>query len=157
MKKTLLAVSTLIFALTFPAISLSGEDHHGKMHGHGKRHSGYAHMVLSKAEKLELSNAQLGSIMRLHLEHQKVRKNLMKKIHNSMAEARKRLMNPTAEEETIRAAARKHMDAFNELVENALKERNEVNSVLQKEQKDKLASVQESYKGQEDDDDNEEE
>jgi hypothetical protein len=90
----MLAVSALILAFTFPTISLAGGDsckkhdrHHENMHAHGKGHAGYAHMVLSRSEKLDLSDDQLGSIMRIHIEHKKARKALMKKLHESMVEA----------------------------------------------------------------------
>ncbi|ADE16574.1 conserved hypothetical protein [Nitrosococcus halophilus Nc 4] len=149
MKKSILAISVLIFALAFPVISLGGGDDHGKSdehHNHGKKHSGYAHMVLSKAEKLNLSNDQLGSIMRIHLDHKKIRKELMKKLHNSMVEAHKGLMNPSTQDNAIRAASKNHIDALNKMVDNALKERSEVNNVLTKEQKDKLISMKKEHK-----------
>ena len=148
----MLAVSALILAFTFPTISLAGGDsckkhdrHHESMHGHGKGHAGYAHMVLSKSEKLDLSNDQLGSIMRIQIEYKKARKAFMKKLHENMLEAYKGLMNPAIEENTIRDAAKKHTDALNKLVEDALKERSEVNAVLTEKQKSKLASIKNEH------------
>src|SRR5690606_6692987 len=122
-----------------------------------KKHSGYAHMVLSKAEKLNLSDNQLGSIMRIHLNHKKVRKELMKKLHNSMVEAHKGLMDPSIQDDAIRAAAKNHIETLNEMVDNALKERSEVNNVLTKEQKDKLISMKKKHKMEDDDDEHEHE
>lgn len=158
MKKAILAASVLMFVFTFPAISLAGGDHHekhGKHHekAHGKKHSGYAHMVLSKAEKLKLSNEQLGSIMRIHLEHKKIHKDLMKELHGSMVDAYKGLMNPATEDDAIRAAAKEHADALNEMVEHALKQRSEVNSVLTEEQKNELISIRKKCAEKEDDHD----
>lgn len=144
-----------MFAFTFPALSLAGgDDDHGKHRGHhGKHHSGYAHTVLSKAEELNLSDNQLGTIMRSHLDHQKVQKALMKKMHHSMAEAYKGLMNPATEEDALRAVAKKHNEIFNKLVENALEERSEVNNVLTEEQKNKLISMKKKHEDEDDEDD----
>ncbi|ADJ28807.1 Spy/CpxP family protein refolding chaperone [Nitrosococcus watsonii] len=154
MKKALLAVSVLIFAFTLPAISSAGggDDHKHGGH-HGKHHSGYAHGVLFKAEELNLSDEQLGTIMRSHLEHQKAQKALMKKMHHSMVEAHKGLMNPATEEDAIRAAAKKHNEIFNKLVDNALEERSEVNNVLTEEQKNKLISMKKKHEDDEGDED----
>ena len=73
----------------------------------------------------------------------------MKKMHHSMVEAYKGLMNPATEEDAIRAAAKKHNEILNKLVENALEERSEVNNVLTEEQKNKLISMKKKH---EDDD-----
>lgn len=161
MKKAILtvsvfiAVSVLMLAFTFPAISLAGgDDDHGKHGGHHeKHHSGYAHAVLFKAEELNLSDNQLGTIMRSHLEHQKAQKTLMKKMYHSMAEAHNGLMNPATEDDVIRATAKKHDEIFNKLVENALKERSEVNGVLTEDQKNKLISMKKHEDDGEDEND----
>lgn len=65
----------------------------------------------------------------------------MEELHNSMIEAHKGLMNPATEDGVIRAAAKEHTDALNEMVEHALKQRSEVNSVLTEEQRDKLIAI----------------
>jgi Spy/CpxP family protein refolding chaperone len=111
--------------------------HGGMMH----RMKGYAHTVLMHAEALKLSDEQLGKIVRIKMRHQKAHQDLMERLHKSMMSAREGMMDPSAEEAGIRKASKEHAEAFKAMIEDAIKERNEVNAVLTPEQRDQLKSL----------------
>jgi periplasmic protein CpxP/Spy len=97
--------------------------------------------VLMHAEALKLSDEQLGKIVRIEMRHQKAHQDLMERLHKSMMSARKGLMDPSAEEAGIRKASKDHAEAFEAMIEDALKERSEVNAILTPEQRDQLKSL----------------
>ena len=111
--------------------------HGGMMH----RMKDYAHTVLMHAEALKLSDEQLGKIVRIKMRHQKAHQDLMERLHKSMMSAREGMMDPSAEEAGIRKAGKEHAEAFEAMIEDAVKERNEVNAVLTPEQRDQLKSL----------------
>ena len=111
--------------------------HGGMMH----RMKGYAHTVLMHAEALKLSDEQLGKIVRIKMRHQTAHQDLMERLHKSMMSAREGMMDPSAEEAGIRKAGKEHAEAFAAMIEDALKERGEVNAVLTPEQLDQLKSL----------------
>jgi Spy/CpxP family protein refolding chaperone len=65
----------------------------------------------------------------------------MGKLHKSMRKGYKEYMDPNADEVAIRKAAQEHAAVFNKLVEEGLKEREEVNAVLTPAQKVQLLSI----------------
>lgn len=119
------------------------QKHMRGMHG-GMRHGmkDYAHTVLMHAEALKLSDEQLGKIVRIKMRHQKAHQDLMERLHKSMMSARESLMDPSAEEAGIRKASKEHAEAFEAMIEDAVKERNEINAVLMPEQRDRLKSLE---------------
>lgn len=137
MKQVTLALSVILLALVSPGMSMA------KMHEMEWRHAheGYTHLVLSEADELKLTDEQLGKIMRVRLQHKKTYREIMKKMHESMSEEYKDFLNPSTEDAVIRKVAKERAAAFDQLVEEALKERDEVNAVLTPEQKKQLESV----------------
>jgi Spy/CpxP family protein refolding chaperone len=111
--------------------------HGGMMHGM----QGYIHTVLGHTEALKLSDEQLGKIVRIKMQHQKAHQDLMERLHKSMMSTREGLMDPSAEEAGIRKAGKELAEAFEAMIEDAVKERNEINAVLTSEQRDRLKSM----------------
>ena len=117
--------------------------HGGIMHAM----KGYDHTVLRHAEALELSDEQLGKIVRIEMRHQKARQDLMERLHKSMMSAHEGLMDPSAEEAGIRKASKEHAEAFEAMIEDAVKQRNEANAVLTPEQRDRVTGRSDMEQG----------
>ncbi len=159
MKKRVLNVTALSLVLFASAFAVEHEQrggmeercemmrHQMMMHRMGKRahdehgRKGYAQMVLGQAEALKLSDEQLGKIARIQMQHQKSRREITKKLHKSMLAARRGIMDPASDETVIRNAVKDHAAAFDEMIEDALKQRQEVNAVLTPEQQKQLQSL----------------
>ncbi len=105
------------------------------MREHGrKEHKGYADVVLKYADELKLSDEQVGKITRIHQGSQKKIEELGPKLHESLKAAHDVFLAPASDEAAIRQAAKEHSAVFDQLVETALKARNEINAVLTAEQ-----------------------
>jgi len=105
--------------------------HMQAMRDHGRREQkGYADIVLQFANDLKLSDEQIGKITRIHQAAQKSMEELGPKMHDSVKATHEVLLNPASDEAAIRKTAKEHTNLFNEVVETALKSRNEVNAVL---------------------------
>jgi Spy/CpxP family protein refolding chaperone len=154
MRKVILAISAFMLALILPVMPMAGEHKEEcggarkgremmmhRMEGMHARHAGYTSMVLSRAEELKLSDEQLGKTLRVQQQHRTAYKAIMGKLHKSMQEGYKEYMDPNADEAAIRKAAQEHAAVFNKLVEEGLKEREEVNAVLTPAQKAQLLSI----------------
>ncbi|SFU50869.1 LTXXQ motif family protein [Nitrosomonas eutropha] len=119
----------------------SGHDHGGKSH-HGHHHHSYAHNIAGQAEALDLSDEQLGKIVRIHLkEDPKVHDHLKKKMKESMKAFRKAVAQPAVDEETLRTLGQDHVNSFNEMVAYHIEERKAIRSILTPEQIKKLKDV----------------
>ena len=118
-----------------------GGGKHGssKMQGHG--HGSYAHNVASQAEKLDLSDEQLGKIARLHMKDDKAHKHLKHNLQKSMKALRSAIMEPGSDDETIRKLGQAHVNEFDAMVKHHIQERKAVHDVLTPEQVEKLKSM----------------
>jgi Spy/CpxP family protein refolding chaperone len=120
-----------------------GGGKHGssKMQGHGHGHGSYAHNVASQAEKLDLSDEQLGKIARLHMKDDKAHKHLKHNLQKSMKALRSAIMEPGSDDETIRKLGQAHVNEFNAMVKHHIQERNAVHDILTPDQVEKLKSM----------------
>lgn len=118
-----------------------------RMEGKDSRTMGGGHMmtysraVLAHAEELKLSDEQMGKIMRIELRHRTEHKKIMRRMHKSMHQARRGLMDPAADLAEIRKASKEHSQAHEEMIEDRIKVRDEVHAVLTPEQLDRLKSL----------------
>ena len=109
--------------------------HMQNMRDHGrKEQKGYADIVLQFSNELKLSDEQIGKITRIHQAAQKSMEELGPKMHDSLKATHEVFLNPASDEAAIRKTAKEHTSLFNELVETALKSRNEINAVLTSDQ-----------------------
>ena len=113
-----------------------------KQKGMKQKVKSYSEVILEQAETLELTDQQLGKILRIQMTNKKTRKELLAKPHKSMKKALKELRNPAADEASIRKAARAHTDDFDTLAEAELKVRKNINDTLTPKQREKLKSMQ---------------
>ncbi len=105
--------------------------HMQAMREHGrKEQKSYADIVLQFADDLKLSDEQIGKITRIHQAAQKNMEELGPKMHESLKATHEVFLNPASDEAAIRKTAKEHTSLFNELVETAMKSRNEINAVL---------------------------
>ena len=115
-----------------------GTDHN---HEHSMKKHDYAHMIISHAEMLKLSDEQLGKIVRLHLKNKEAHEELKHRLKEGMQAFRRESMNPGASEEQLRSLGKKHIDDFNAMIEHHIKERQAIQAVLSNEQKTLLKSI----------------
>ena len=118
----------------------------GGMMGHMKKrmkrggHS-YAHMIITHADELELSDAQLGRIFRLHLKHSQEHKQFRKRIRKSMRHFHYKSMKPSTDDATLRKLGNNHVEAFKAMLEQHIRNRNVVHAILTTEQRDQLKTM----------------
>lgn len=116
------------------------------MMGHMKRrmkqrgHS-YAHMISTHAEELELSDAQLGRIVRLHRKHSQEHKQFMKKIRKSMMQFHHESMKPSTDDAALRKLGNDHVEAFKTMLEQHIRDRNVVHAILSSDQREQLKTM----------------
>ncbi len=118
----------------------------GGMMGHrrGKmRHGGrsYAHMVATHADELDLSDAQLGRIVRLHLKHAQEHRQFEKRIRKSMIQFHHESMKPSTDDATLRKLGNDYVEAFKAMLEQHIRNRNVVHAILTTEQRDQLKTM----------------
>ena len=118
----------------------------GGMMGHmtgRSRHGGqsYAHMIAMHADELELSDAQLGRIVRLHMKHAQEHKQFKKKIRKSMIHFHHASMKPGTDDATLRKLGNDHVEAFKGMLEQHIRSRNVVHAILTAEQRDQLKTM----------------
>jgi Spy/CpxP family protein refolding chaperone len=113
----------------------------GPMMGHGMMESGLMPLLMQNADELKLSDEQVGKLHRIRMRHMATSQDLMATAHKSKAEAMAALGNPAADEASIRASAKTHVDAVNKIVDDELAERSEMLAVLTAEQKAKLKTL----------------
>jgi len=115
-----------------------------KQKGMKQKVKSYGEVVLEKTEDLDLTNEQLGKIMRIQMTNKKTRKELIDQPHKSMKKALKELRNPSADEALIRKAGATHTADFDALIEAELKMRKKIDAVLTRKQKTKLKAMKPS-------------
>jgi hypothetical protein len=116
----------------------------GHMSGRSKHRGGhsYAHMIATHAEELELSDAQLGRIVRLHMQHSQEHKQFKKKIRKSMMHFHHAGMKPGTDDATLRKLGNDHVVAFKAMLEQHIRSRNVVHAILTAEQREQLKTMQ---------------
>ena len=107
---------------------------------HGGGHS-YAHMIATHADELNLSDAQLGRFVRLHQKNSQEHKQSKKKIHQGMKNLHHAGMKPSTDDATLRKLGNEHVEAFNAMLEQHIKNRNVVNAILTAEQREQLKTM----------------
>ena len=115
-----------------------------KQRGMKQKAKSYGEVVLEQAEALDLTDEQLGKIMRIQMTNKKTRKELIDQPHKSMKKALKELRNPSADEALIRKAGATHTADFDALIEAELKMRKKIDAVLTRKQKTKLKAMKPS-------------
>ncbi len=90
----------------------------------------YGEIVLEQTEALDLTDEQLGKIMRIQMANKKPRKELLDQPHKSMKKALKALRDPAADEASIRKAGATHTTDFDVFIEAEIKVRNKIDAVL---------------------------
>ncbi len=122
-----------------------GHDHGDKGDHHHHHHS-YAHNVAKQAEVLDLSDEQLGKIVRIHLKADpEAHDRLKKKMKESMKAFRKAVAQPSVDEAALRKLGQDFVDSFNEMVAHHVEERKAVLSVLTPEQIEKLKEIKSEH------------
>ncbi len=101
----------------------------------------YGEVVLEQAEALNLTDEQLGKIMRIQMTNKKARKKLLGQPHKSMKKALKALRDPEASIASIRIAGRAHTDDFDALVEAEITTRNKIDATLTPKQRKRLKLI----------------
>ena len=112
-----------------------------KRKGMKEKAKSYSAIVLEQAEVLNLTDEQLGKIMRIQMTHKKTRKELLGQPRKSMTKAFKELRNPAATVDSIRKAGRAHTDDFDALVEAEIKVRQILDATLTAKQRKKLQAI----------------
>lgn len=113
------------------------------MHGHMmmKHAHSYAHMIASHADELQLSDEQLGKIVRLHMQGTKEHKKIKEKMHKSHKSFLKAAMQPGTDDARLRELGKVHTDTFTEMVEYHIKERKAIHDLLTPDQMNKLKTM----------------
>ena len=133
------------------AHSYNGSSCHHKKNGNIKKHKSsrymsrgkhsYAYMVTMYADKLDLSDAQLGRLIRLHKKHSHEHKEVKKKIRKNMMKLHYAGMKPGTDTAFLRKLGDDHLDIFKAMLEQHIRNREVVNTILTVEQKNKLKSM----------------
>lgn len=119
-----------------------GQDKKNKhQHGMMEEKHDYAHMIIFHADKLKLTNEQLGKLVRLHLKHEEAHKKIKEKLKDSMHAFKKAKMDPSSTDEQLSSLGKDHANAFNAMVEHHIQERRAIHNVLSAEQKNQLIST----------------
>ncbi len=116
----------------------AGHEEHGQ---HDKMQANYADMITSHAEALNLSDEQLGKIMRHHLKSTKENREIMQQAHKSMKALRNASVSPDTNDDLLRKHAKDHADAINNLVEKRITQRKAMHDILSEEQLKKLKTM----------------
>lgn len=124
------------------SMSQGGGGMMGHMKGRMRRggHS-YAYMIITHADELELSDAQLGRIFRLNLKHSQEHKQYRKEIRKSMMHFHHESMKPSTNDATLRKLGNDHIEAFKAMLEQHIRNRSVVHAILTTEQRDQLKTM----------------
>ena len=112
---------------------------------HGKKSHNYAQMIASHADALELTDKQLGKITRLEMHDTEAHKKTKQEVQKSMMAFHKASMNPGTNDAMLRKLGTEHVDEFNEMVDQHIRERKAVHDVLTADQIDKLKTIKMSH------------
>lgn len=115
-------------------------DHMSGRSRHGGGYS-YAHIIATHADELNLSDAQLGRIVRLHMQHAQEHKQFKKEIRKSMMHFHHASMKPGTDDATLRKLGNDHVEAFKAMLEQHIRGRNVVHAILSAEQREQLKTM----------------
>lgn len=121
-----------------------GSKHGGHKHGHQHSH---AHNIILHAEVLDLSDEQIGKIVRLHLKDTQEHDRIKQKMREGMKAFRKAIVQPATDDATLRKLGQAHIDDFNTMIKHHLEERKAVNEILTPEQFEKLKTLKADHDG----------
>ncbi|MBK7353975.1 MAG: Spy/CpxP family protein refolding chaperone [Nitrosomonas sp.] len=124
------------------------EHQHGMME---EKHD-YAHRIIFHADKLKLTDEQLGKLVRLHLKYEKEHRKIKEKLKDSMHAFKKAKMDPSSTDEQLLSLGKDHANAFNAMVEHHIQERRAIHSILSTEQKGQLNMIKMNHSVHEDKD-----
>ncbi|WP_177167627.1 Spy/CpxP family protein refolding chaperone [Nitrosomonas marina] len=131
------------------------DDKHGGKKGGMKKHMhDYAHLIIPHADKLKLTDEQLGKITRLHLKHKKLHKKVKDALQDSMKAFKKASLKPGTSDAELRDLGKAVTKAFNDMIEHHIKERNAVHTVLTETQLKQLNSIKIKHDHESHDDEN---
>ncbi len=105
------------------------------------RHESYGDVILRHEAELQLTDEQIGRIWRLHQANQQRIQAIAAKLQDATDWAHALFLDPTKDEASIRQAARSHGVAFDELVNTALRTRQDIHAVLTPAQQAKLPTL----------------
>nr|WP_281719750.1 Spy/CpxP family protein refolding chaperone [Nitrosomonas nitrosa] len=140
---TMLTISLLLTPMQLIAADHKKEAHaHGSMmrHDHDHSHS-YAQMVASHAEALQLTNEQLGKVVRLHMKGEKAHKKLKQKMHKSHHAFKEASMKPSTDEAALDKLAKEHAADHQAMIDHHINERKVVHEILTPEQLSQLKTM----------------
>tara|TARA_Y100001936_G_C16091385_1_gene686504 strand:- start:3407 stop:4006 length:600 start_codon:yes stop_codon:yes gene_type:complete len=117
-----------------------------KKNSHKKSHKlrkvkSYAHMVAMHADKLNLSDNQLGRLIRLHKKHSNEYKKIKKKIYRNLKILNYSGMSFGADELFLRTLGDEHLNIFKSLLDQHIRNRKVINTILTDEQKNQLKKM----------------
>ncbi|AKH38440.1 MULTISPECIES: Spy/CpxP family protein refolding chaperone [Nitrosomonas] len=117
-------------------------------HGQDKESGGmmkgghdYAHMIISHADALKLTDEQLGKITRLHLKNEQEHGQLKQKLRKNMKALKKESMKLDTSDTEVRNLGKQLTAAFNEMIEFHIKERQAIQAILSDDQKNQLKTM----------------
>ena len=110
----------------------------GGMGMHGDKGMSFAHVLVMHSEALKLTDEQLGKLHRIAMQHQKEHPALMAKMHESMMNLHQSMLDPAADEAAMKKAGTDHSAALQEMINDAVAERNKATDVLTADQKKAL-------------------
>lgn len=113
-----------------------------KQHKMKHKVKSYGDVVVEQSDALNLTDEQIGKIVRIQMTNKKTRKKLLDQPHKSMKKAFKELHNPAADAALIRKAGAAHTADFDAFIEAELTIRNKIDAVLTTNQRAKLKSTQ---------------
>ena len=112
-----------------------------KQHKMKHKVKSYGDVVVEQSDALNLTDEQIGKIVRIQMTNKKTRKKLLNQPHKSMKKAFKELRNPAADAALIRKAGTAHTADFDAFIEAELTIRNKIDAVLTTKQRAKLKSI----------------
>lgn len=101
----------------------------------------YAHMVAMHAEALQLTDEQLGKIVRLHMKDKEKHKRIKERMHKNHHAFHDASMQPGTDEAALRRLGEKHIADHRAMVEHHLSDREAVHAILTSEQISKLKTL----------------
>jgi Spy/CpxP family protein refolding chaperone len=99
-------------------------------------------VLIHNADKLKLTDEQIGKLFRLKQKHAQARRETKMSAHGSMMALHGKILDPKSDEAAIKQSAKQHEDSFNKMVAGALQERKEALAILTAEQRKTLNSIE---------------
>ncbi len=100
--------------------------------------SSFSHPVLANAEELELTDEQLGRIMRLQQDYRAQRQEMRRSMMTSMHGMSAIIMDPAADRDAVTEQVEAHNEAYQQWARSLWEEREAVMQALNDQQREKL-------------------